>query len=324
MVNCVGAGLILPASTFLAIMLSRAVLALSARMIAGASDFNSKDLAIGIGNTAVDANGNDTKLEFEFYRLPVTLGSFDISQTGVDGGGNPIFAYTAIYKATVPQDVSGVISEVGLYPGVRSSNNSYDSKFITSFENNINWLDSSNNNPVLRSNSTSPVFTAKIGESMVQFDVNQSTSKEYKNSIVNLDLSGYSVNDSLSIAYKKNDNNVTAIRVKLYSSETQYYYADFTPSSGTGDKIQNLSLSNLFANYTAAPNLPDPSSITKIGVEVTATGGATTVYFDGIRLNDEDTFDPSYGIISRSILSTPLIKKPGRPVDIEYKLLLEF
>lgn len=291
--------------------------------IAGASDFNSKDLAIGIGNTAVDTNGNDTKLEFEFYRLPVTLGSFDISQTGVDGGGNPIFAYTAIYKATVPQDVSGVISEVGLYPGVRSSNNSYDSKFITSFENNINWLDSSNNNPVLRSNSTSPAFTAKIGESMVQFDVNQSTSKEYKNSIVNLDLSGYSVNDSLSIAYKKNDNNVTAIRVKLYSSETQYYYADFTPSSGTGDKIQSISMSSVFSNISATA--PDPTNITKIGVQVTAgSGGPTTVYFDGLRINDEDTFDPQYGLISRSVLTTPLQKPSGRPVDIEYKLQLEF
>jgi hypothetical protein len=291
--------------------------------IAGASDFNSKDLAIGIGNTAVDANGNDTKLEFEFYRLPVTLGSFDISQTGVDGGGNPIFAYTAIYKATVPQDVSGVISEVGLYPGVRSSNNSYDSKFITSFENNINWLDSSNNNPVLRSNSTTPAFTAKIGESMVQFDVNQSTSKEYKNSIVNLDLSGYSVNDSLSIAYKKNDNNVTAIRVKLYSSETQYYYADFTPSSGTGDKIQSISMSSVFSNISTTA--PDPTNITKIGVQVTAgSGGPTTVYFDGLRINDEDTFDPQYGLISRSVLTTPLQKPSGRPVDIEYKLQLEF
>jgi len=291
--------------------------------IAGASDFNSKDLAIGIGNTAVDANGNDTKLEFEFYRLPVTLGSFDISQTGVDGGGNPIFAYTAIYKATVPQDVSGVISEIGLYPGVRSSNNSYDSKFITSFENNINWLDSSNNNPVLRSNSTSPAFTAKIGESMVQFDVNQSTSKEYKNSIVNLDLSGYSVNDSLSIAYKKNDNNVTAIRVKLYSSETQYYYADFTPSSGTGDKIQSISMSSVFSNISTTA--PDPTNITKIGVQVTAgSGGPTTVYFDGLRINDEDTFDPQYGLISRSVLTTPLQKPSGRPVDIEYKLQLEF
>lgn len=291
--------------------------------IAGASDFNGKDLALGIGSTAVDANGNDTRLEFEFYRLPVTLGSFDISQTGVDGGGNPIFAYTAIYKATVPQDVSGVISEIGLYPGIRSSNNNYDSKFITSFENNINWVDTSNNNPVLRSNSTSPAFTAKIGESMVQFDVNQSTSKEYKNSIVNLDLSGYSVNDSLSIAYKKNDNNVTAIRVKLYSSDTQYYYADFTPSSGTGDKIQSISMSSVFSNISATA--PDPTNITKIGVEVTAgAGGPTTVYFDGLRINDEDTFDPQYGLISRSVLTTPLQKPSGRPVDIEYKLQLEF
>lgn len=291
--------------------------------IAGASDFNGKDLALGIGSTAVDANGNDTRLEFEFYRLPVTLGSFDISQTGVDGGGNPIFAYTAIYKATVPQDVSGVISEIGLYPGIRSSNNNYDSKFITSFENNINWVDTSNNNPVLRSNSISPAFTAKIGESMVQFDVNQSTSKEYKNSIVNLDLSGYSVNDSLSIAYKKNDNNVTAIRVKLYSSDTQYYYADFTPSSGTGDKIQSISMSSVFSNISATA--PDPTNITKIGVEVTAgAGGPTTVYFDGLRINDEDTFDPQYGLISRSVLTTPLQKPSGRPVDIEYKLQLEF
>ena len=291
--------------------------------IAGATDFNSKDLALGIGSTAVNANGNDTKLEFEFYRLPVTLGSFDISQTGVDGGGNPIFSYTAIYKATIPQDISGVISEVGLYPGLRASTNSYDSKFITSFENNINWVDSSNNSPSLKTNTTSPLFTAKIGENMVQFDVSQSSAKEYKNSVVNLDLSGYSVNDSLSIAYKKNDNNVTKIRVKLYSSDTQYYYGDFTPDSGTGDKIQSISMSSVFSNISATA--PDPTNITKIGIEVTAgSGGATTVYFDGLRINDEDTFDPQYGLISRSILTTPLQKPSGRPVDIEYKLQLEF
>jgi hypothetical protein len=290
--------------------------------IAGVSDFNGKDIALGIGSTAVNASGNDTRLEFEFYRLPVSLGSFDIYQSG-GTSENPIFSYVAIYKATIPQDVSGVISEIGLYPGVRSSSNTYDSKFITSFENNINWVDSSNNNPVLKSNSVSPLFTSKIGESMVQIDVNQSTSKEYKNSIVNLDLSGYSINDSLSIAYKKNDNNVTAIRVKLYSSDTQYYYADFTPSAGTGDKIQSVSMSTVFSNISVVA--PDPTNITKIGIQVTAgSGGPTTVYLDGLRINDEDTFDPQYGLISRSILSTPIQKPSGRPVDIEYKLQLGF
>jgi len=290
--------------------------------LAGVSEFNSKDIALGIGSTAVNANGNDTRLEFEFYRLPVTLGSFDISQTG-GTTENPIFSYTAIYKATIPQDVSGVVSEIGLYPGLRTSTNNYDSKFITSFENNINWLDSSSNTPILRSNSTSPLFTSKIGENMVQVDVNQSTSKEYISSIANLDLSGYSVNDSLSIAYKKNDNNLNKIRVKLYSSATQYYYADFTPASGTGDKIQSISMSSVFSNVSATA--PDPTNITKVGIEVTAgSGGATTVYFDGLRINDEDTFDPSYGLIARSILTTPLQKPSGRPVDIEYKLQLVF
>lgn len=287
--------------------------------IAGNSDFNSKDLALGIA-TASDLAVADTntRLGFEFYRLPVSLTSIDIQDNGVGG-----FNYYAIYKATIPQDVSGVITEIGLYPGVRKSTNFYDSKFITSFENNTTWFDSSNQNPQLKPNTTSPSFTAKIGESMVQFDVLTSSVKEYKNSIVSLDLSGYSVNDSLSIAYKKIDNNVTKIRVKLYSSDTQYYYADFTPASGSGDRIQNVSMSTLFGNVSSPA--PDPTNITSIGIEVTAgSGGPSTVYFDGLRINDEDTFDPQYGLISRSVLGTPLTKPSGRPVDIEYKLQLGF
>lgn len=286
--------------------------------LAGNSDFTTKDIALGIGSTAADINGNDTRLEFEFYRLPVTLGSIDIQSNGLGG-----FNYYAIYKTTIPQDISGVISEIGLYPGLRKSKNYYDSKFITSFENNVNWFDSLNANPPLKTNNTTEPFLSKIGESMVQFDVVQSTSKEYKNSIIVLDISGYSVNDSLTIAYKKKDSNISNIRVKLYSSDTEYYYADFTPLSGTGDKIQSISMNTVF-NSTSV-SAPDPTNITKVGIEVTAgSGGNTTVYFDGLRINDEDTFDPQYGLIARSILTTPLEKPSGRPVDIEYKLQLGF
>jgi hypothetical protein len=45
---------------------------------------------------------------------------------------------------------------------------------------------------------------------------------------------------------------------------------------------------------------------------------------DGIRINDEDTFDPSYGLVSRSALTTPLNKLAGRQVDVEYRLDLSF
>ena len=295
--------------------------------LSGNNSFQSKELALGIGSTTPNIKGNDTRLEFEFYRLPVELSSFNITQTGVDIDGDPVFSYFVTYKSTIPQDIAGVVSEVGLYPGDRTSFNNFDSKFITSFTNEFNWfsglLNPSSQGNTIDSNGNY-TFLSKVSVSMIRVDVTSGQTKEYINSFISNDLSGYSINDTISIAYKKSDNNVSKIRVKFYSSDSAYYYVDFTPESGTGDKIQSLSMNSLFSNYTAAPNLPDPSSITKIGVATTATGGNTTVYFDAIRINDEDTFDPGYGLISRSVLSTPLIKKAGRPVDIEYKLQLEF
>lgn len=286
--------------------------------LAGNSVLPSKDLAFGVGSVTPNSKGNDTRLNFEIYRVPVTLSSFDVSQTGTDIDGDPVFSYTVIYRATIPQDISGVISEIGLYPGVRTSTNYYDSKFISAFENNLSWTDGTGS-PDMKYNDGS--YTAKIGESSVKVQVSSGQTKLYKCDLTELNMSGYSVNDTMSIAYYKVDNYVSDITVNLYSSDTDYYSISFTPESGTGSKIQSLSLDNLFNNPTGSP---DPSNITKIGVSTAATGGSTVVYFDGIRINDEDTFDPTYGIISRSVLSSPITKSSGRPVDVEYKVLLEF
>jgi hypothetical protein len=287
--------------------------------IAGNSNFTYKELSFGIATaTQLPESDTNTRLGFEIYKLPVNLSSINIEDDGVGG-----FNYYAIFKTTIPQDISGVISEIGLYPGFRKSINFYDSKFITSFDNNTLWADSNGDSPALESNSTDgTTFVSKIGENMIKINVNQSSSKEYKNSIALLDLSGYSVNDSLTLAYKKADNNTSKIRIKFYSSSSAYYYADFIPSGSNEDKVQSVSMSDVFNNIVGSPDL---TNITSIGVEVTAgSGGNTVVYFDGLRVNDEDTFDPQYGLIARHILTTPLKKPSGRPVDVEYKLQLEF
>ena len=285
--------------------------------LAGNISFSEKELAFGIGSTTPNSSGNDTRLDFEFYRVPVKLTSIDIEE--VSGS----FVYKAVFVATIPQDVAGVISEIGLYPASRTSTNNFDSKFITSFENNVLWEDSSGSNPQIALNNST--YTFKIGENAVLIQSPLSTAKEYKTATGTLDLSGYSINDSLAIAYKKVDANLSKIRVKFYSSDTQYCYIDFAPETGTGDRIQSEDLSTLFSNTSTTP--PDFKNITNVGVEVTATsGGTTSVYFDGIRINDEDTFDPSYGMISRSVLTGgDIITKPsGRQVDVEYKLQLGF
>jgi hypothetical protein len=289
--------------------------------LAGNADFGQKELAFGIGSTA--ASADNTRLNFEFYRVPVSIGSIDITNTGTEE--SPVYVYKAVYQATIPQDVAGVISEIALYPSSRTSKNNFDSNFITQFDNNLLWTDSDNANPQLQLNTSQLV--SKIGENMVYVQTPLSTVKEYTTPLGSLDLSGYSVNDSIAIAYKKADNNVSKIRLKFYSSTTQYCYVDFTPEAmgATPDKIQSTTLNNLFSNTSATA--PDFKNIIKLGVEVTAnSSGTTTVYFDGIRINDEDTFDANYGMISRSVLTGGNIvtKTSGRQVDIEYKLQLGF
>ena len=296
--------------------------------LAGNSNFSQKDLAFGISSTTPNSNGDDTKLGFEVYRLAANLSSIDISQTGTDGNGNPIYSYSVIYRTTLPQSFSGVISEIGLYPGTRASINNFDSKLLSTFDDPFSWKDSNGSHPSIQTNtidsSGNYTFLSKLGDNMIGISASQGTTKEYTLSQPALDISGYSINDSLAIAYKKMDTNASNIVVKFYSSDTDYYAITFSPQSGTGDKISTLTLNNLFNNPTGNP---DSTNITKIGVSVTASSvGDTLVYFDALRVNDEDTFDPVYGLISRSVYTSgnELIKPSGRPVDVEYKLTLGF
>jgi hypothetical protein len=260
------------------------------------------------GNVCSDV---DTRLGFEIYRTPVSLGSTDIQIQ------NDTTTYSIIYKATIPQDVSGVISEIGLYPSLRASSNSYDSKFIADFDKYFDWIDLNNYSP-----STSTVG-ARVGGNVLTMTSNASSSNEYKSNI-SLDLEGYSNQDSLTIAYYKEDANLNKITLKFYSSDSDYYYVDITPESGTGYKISSeINLSTLFGNIVGSPS---KSEIIKIGVGIVPNSStSTSVGIDSLRINDEDTFDPLFGLLSRTILSSPyLTKMAGRQIDIEYRLDLDF
>lgn len=283
-----------------------------ANLLAGNTSLANRDLAFGIGSTS--ATDGDTRLEFEFYRMPVSFGSIDIQDDG-SGGYN----YFVVYKGTIPQDVSGEIKEIALYPGVRTSLNNFDSKFIADFEDNTSWFDSGSFNPQLVSSPT-----AKIGNKMIEVEATSNSTKEYKANVNSFDISGYSVNDTLSVAYYKNDNNLDSIKVRFYSSATDYYEATLvsSPASGTGHRIGSVSLNAMLNNPV---NSPVANDISQVSIIVTATsGGSSTVYFDGLRINDEDTFDPTFGMLARSVLSTALNKVAGRPTDIEYKLEISF
>lgn len=267
-----------------------------------------KDMAIGIDSTA--ATENDTRLGFEFYRLPVSLTSTDIQTVG------STTTYSVVYKSTIPQDVSGQINEIGLYPSLKSSVNNYDSKFLADFNDFLDWVTPLDTNP------STATANAKIGDVLLVMSSNSTSAQEYKTNINPLDISGYSVNDSIRLAYNKTDSNLASIKIRLYSSDSSYYEATITPASGIGYKISDEVLMSQF--FSSPIGSPDKTNINQIGIIITPTSGHTTsVGMDGLRINDEDTFDPTYGIISRSAV-TSLNKLAGRAVDVEYRLDLTF
>ena len=284
--------------------------------LAGTTVSPTKDLAFGIDSTEVQSNGNDTRLGFEFYRIPVSFGSIDI-QTDVSGNST----YSIVYQATIPQDVSGIIKEIGLYPGLKSSINNYDSKFIADFENNLMWFKSDGANPELVATTTSNIIP-RVGSYFSKVGVSASQSMEFVCSYSGLDLSGYTASDSLSLAYNQENTNLDSIVFRFYSSDSSYYSATFAGAASVTDtnKIAKVLFSSLVANNAYA----DLTSIIKIGVVITAkSSGQAVVYLDALRIDDEDTFDANFGLISRSVVS-PIEKIAGKPVDIEYRINLGF
>lgn len=280
--------------------------------LAGQSNTNLKDIALGVGSTA--ATVNDTQLGFEFYKSPVSMSSIDIQTSSSTG----LSTYGVVYKTTIPVDVAGTINEVGLFPTVSLGSTDYASNSISTFENNQSWTDSLGAYP---STTTTPF--PKIGTSYISIGAAALQSKEYFYNF-NIDVSGYSALDSLTIAYYQSDTNLDYVFVRTYDSNNNYYEIRFPGSGSTGYKINSLTLNNLYSSGFGS-GTPDQTAIVKISVGVKAkSSGATTALFDGLRINDEDSFRTDYGMISRSVLITPITKSLGKQMVIEYRLGINF
>jgi hypothetical protein len=280
--------------------------------LAGAVNFDSKSIAIGIGDNS--ASVDNTQLGFEFYRSAVNLGSIDIQTNALTQAST----YAVVYKTTLPTDIVGSIKEIGLFASATEGNTDYSSRFISTFENNLSWLNDAGS-PA----ETVYTPTPRIGNTWFSLTSAANQSTKY-NLLANFDLSGYSQNDSLTLAFKQQDTNLDYVIVRFYSTTNSYFEIRFPGDSSTTNKIVSKTLDNLYASGFGA-GTPDAESIIQISVGAKAKStGSTTVLLDGLRINDEDSFNSSASIISRSVLTNAVTKSYGREMDIEYRIGLTF
>ncbi len=255
----------------------------------------SRYIGIGIGSTA--ANANDFKLNFEINKYRVESSTVDFSNN------------TIILKAELPLQLAATISEMALFPGVANARQS-DSKVITFFNNDVTWsqgeyIDSSINSKI---NNTSFKISATSGNTVTAVSSN-----------LQFDFYGYSTADSLSIAFYQNDVNLDYIDLILNTNDSNYYTYRIEGTASIGHRIVDIPLVNLLGTPTGNPT----DFISKFQIAVKAnTSTNTAVDFDGIRINDNDTYVKETGAISRAVLSSPITKEFGRILDLEYRLVI--
>jgi hypothetical protein len=248
-------------------------------------------LGVGVGNVA--AAVTDLRLNWEIDRSPISIKSVDYDNTLV------------IMKTTLPQNTEYTIYEIGLWSQFSNSlNTENSSRILTTFETDFeNW-----------DNFTLDTTQARTSTNAIKIDANAS-STQISSSDVNLDLSGYSNVDQFTIAFYKANNNITTLGLVFESTGGVWRKTTTVSSLPVGYNVITMNKGDFVATGS-----PDWSDINKIDIEVTAGGTAGYLILDGIRIEDADTLNPDYALVSRSVLATPLVKTDNAPMDVEYAL----
>lgn len=262
------------------------------RYLAGQSGSLVGAVSVGIGSKAPALN--DDRLEFEFARVPVTVTDYDFANDRL------------VFKATLPEEVDGIIHEVGIWTSeVSPSLGSQQSMILTSFDSEDEDWDI----------ETFDTANTRIGVDSLKHTPAASATSSSVLTGVTFDLFEYSSADSFVMAYFVANANAALLTVRLRTDASNYY--QFTVSNpATGYRFARWDKGNAVVVGT-----PDWADINEIEIATTAKStGSASVQYDGLRVEDIDSIDSEYGLVARAVLETPIVKQEGRVRDIEYAL----
>lgn len=256
-----------------------------------------QSIAFGIGDAAVDST--HTKLQFEVARADIVLTSYNFVSDRV------------VYKAIIPEEFVGKINEVALFSA--PSNvvaGEFSSKMVADFNDATEGWTSSGSPSTFQESSLARI----ANKFLIQSTEPSGTSIDLLDEI-NMNFEGYSGADKFVFAFHVDGSNTSSVRFRFHTDASNYY--EFNLGAQTaGYKIVEVAKAS--ATTTGTPRW---SNITQIRVVSTASSdGTSSVGFDGIRVEDVDTANPSYLMVSRELISPTFEKVRGRTQEIEIQL----
>ena len=267
------------------------------RYLAGSVNDIGQSLALGVGQKPEAST--DTALEYEIGRVSIDLVAYDFDTERL------------IFKATVTEEFDGVIHEVGLYSMEGSNAGAFGSRTLASFD---------SETEVWTSDTGPTIFTTentRIGGDSLTLTPAASGFVTAGNADVNVDLSENSGADQFSVAFYCADSNLANLSINFHTDSLNYY----TITIPNELIVEGFNIARVAKDSAVATGTPTWDSIARIDVTANAkVSGSAVVNLEGIRIEDVDTVDIDYVLVSRAVLDTPFVKVSGRTQDIEFPL----
>jgi hypothetical protein len=260
-------------------------------MLGSAQSFAS---SMGIG---VDSSANSSQTFHDKTDLGFNVGKYPVVSSSL---GNTETYDALVYTARITDQSRYNITELGLFANRVASGFENENQVIFDFEagdpftlTSYSW-----DTPI----DSTPLF--RIGNSCLRL-LDSNGLAVWNSSVIN--LSNVAPYDDFCLAANFGAN--AALTIKFESSTDAHATYTFTPG-GTGYKVISVAKSSgVFVGNI------DWSKINKITIDA---GG--NVYLDALRIKKYRTPDSTEGLVSRAVLATPIEKKFGSIIDIQYLL----
>jgi hypothetical protein len=267
------------------------------RFLAGQSASLGDALAVGVSGSP-SALASDVRLNFEIARVPVALKNADFTTGAI------------IFKGTLPQSDIYSIYELGLW-------SQYSNALAAGFE--ARTLTVFNTVVEPWTNVTVDAVNTRTSANSAKITVGSSSTVQIRNVGVSLDLSGYSGNDTFSLAFYKPDNNVSTLKIVFLNSVTGGSLSSAAVAiSGLPVGYNIITVAK--GSFTSSGTI-SWSDIDTMGIDATASGTGSYVSVDALRIEDTDTVNKDYALVSHTTSGSVLAAKTAvAPMDIEYSI----
>lgn len=290
---------------------------------------SSAGLAVGQSLEATGINSSATVTIVAISGASLTM-SHPNSST-VSGNGYFRAPKSVKFKTTIPEGIECIIYELGIFTNTKlQSQDDYSDNILTNFDEGVSTIGWTGG--VSTSNYSG--YTQRVSNALLNLTATTSSQRTVLGSTSSAIAVGSASSPAgtLLIDTSNYSNSFDTAKMLIYSTGN----ASVTVKGQDTSTVTSASPTNVITLFssvsvTSGLNLIEQTiskgaayndALSKIEISYSCSSGSVGLYLDSLKLSNTSNFNLYYGLVSRSVLSSPITKLAQETIDIEYEIYL--